>query len=68
MNAQDQDGNTPLHAAARKGFSDVVELLLAHGADRDIKNNNGKTALMVARKHEHKKVIELLKPNESEQN
>lgn len=36
--------NTPLHIAAEKGAVDIVKLLLARGADRNIKNKNGKTA------------------------
>ncbi|GEM_PF-1033966 len=36
--------DTPLHIAAEKGDVDIVKLLLTHGADRSIKNKNGKTA------------------------
>jgi ankyrin repeat protein len=36
--------DTPLHIAAEKGAVDIVKLLLAHGADKKIKNRDGKTA------------------------
>ena len=29
----DQDGRTPLHAAANRGFSEIVKILLERGAD-----------------------------------
>jgi len=29
----DEDGNTPLHDAARQNAADTVEVLLEHGAD-----------------------------------
>ncbi|APR98290.1 ankyrin repeat domain-containing protein [Wolbachia endosymbiont of Folsomia candida] len=39
LNVQDDNGNTPLHCAVENaGYSNVVELLLAHGADYKIVN------------------------------
>ena len=38
-------GMTPLHAAARKGLKEVVELLIANGADVNVKNRVGETSL-----------------------
>jgi len=43
-----QDGTTPLHVAAEKGYSDIVQLLIDHGANFRIENANGKTPLEVA--------------------
>ena len=36
-----QDGNTPLHNAAAMGHLEVVQLLLQHGADKELKDNPG---------------------------
>lgn len=41
-------GTTPLHLAAEKGYSNIVELLLEHGADPHVVNAEGKTPLEVA--------------------
>ncbi|EDQ87735.1 uncharacterized protein MONBRDRAFT_33093 [Monosiga brevicollis MX1] len=38
-------GNTPLHMACRYGHDKVVEMLLKHGADAEVKNNSGQTPL-----------------------
>lgn len=48
-NIQDYNGDTPLHDASRFGHVKVVEHLLAYGADRNIKNSAGQTALDVAK-------------------
>ena len=37
INAKDQDGNTPLHEALRRGGLDAIELLVATGASIDAK-------------------------------
>ena len=42
-NAPDENGNTPLHAAAEQGFPDAVRLLLKEGAARGLRNANEKT-------------------------
>lgn len=41
-------GNAPLHEAAAAGQADVVQLLLAHKADANVKSAQGKTPLMRA--------------------
>jgi len=38
VNQRDNNGNTPLHIATTKGYTQIVQLLLAHGA-QDIINN-----------------------------
>jgi len=46
--AADADGATPLHAAAAADCPEVVELLLAYGADISAKDKAGATALHAA--------------------
>uniref|UniRef100_A0A3B1J1Z8 Osteoclast stimulating factor 1 n=1 Tax=Astyanax mexicanus TaxID=7994 RepID=A0A3B1J1Z8_ASTMX len=45
---QNKLGDTALHAAAWKGYSDIVEMLLNRNARTDILNNEKKTALEMA--------------------
>ena len=47
-NVQDSAGDTALHDASRFGHSKVVSALLSKGADKTIKNKQGKTAADVA--------------------
>ena len=44
LDSQDNLKNTPLHYAAGEGHAAAVRLLLSLGADRTIKNGDGKTA------------------------
>jgi ankyrin repeat protein len=39
---------TPLHRAAEQGYPEVIEILLAHGADINAKNAEGETPLLLA--------------------
>lgn len=48
INAQDNNGDTPLHQATEKELGVKVQCLLQLGAKPDIKNNNGKTAKDIA--------------------
>ena len=43
LNEQDIEGNTALHLAADSGDLSIVENLLAHGASKEISNNQGET-------------------------
>jgi ankyrin repeat protein len=50
INARGEHGRTALHIAAAWGHLDVVQLLLAHGADPVIRDDEGLTpAIMAAR-------------------
>lgn len=49
IDATDDAGNTALMMAARRGWIDVVSLLLRHGADWKRKNTTGQTALDLAK-------------------
>ena len=47
----------PLHAAAANGRADLVEILLNHGANRDLKDGRGKTPLEMAVEQGHLDVV-----------
>ncbi|ASJ75109.1 ankyrin repeat domain-containing protein [Granulosicoccus antarcticus] len=48
VNVQDEFGNTSLHHAVSADNAAMVELLLQHGADTNIRNRNGSVAAMLA--------------------
>jgi ankyrin repeat protein len=48
VNAQDADGDAPLHGAAQNGNVEILNLLLDKGADPNVKNRLGGTPLMWA--------------------
>jgi ankyrin repeat protein len=56
-NAQAQSGSTPLHTVGFTGDRESLDLLLKHGADRAIKNNDGKTAADIARDRGHQHIV-----------
>lgn len=45
VNATDKWAFTPLHEAAQKGRTQLCTLLLAHGADPTLRNQEGQSAL-----------------------
>jgi ankyrin repeat protein len=51
---------TPLHLAAFKGSVEMVELLLARGADPNARADKGATPLSAASRQGHKKVEAVL--------
>jgi len=44
----DDDWRTPLHVATRKGFKEIVHILLSNGADANASAKNGETPLSLA--------------------
>ncbi len=48
LNHPSSTGDTPLMGASFWGKPEVVRVLLAAGADKDLRNNDGKTALDIA--------------------
>ena len=44
-------GNTPLHLAATRGFTDVAKALLSYEANMDVCNDEGYTPLELAIQH-----------------
>jgi ankyrin repeat protein len=60
VNAVDEHGNTPLIEAARLGHDKVATALLLAHADTAIKNDEGKTALMLAAEGRHDETVRVL--------
>jgi len=64
IQAQDELGMTPLLWAAKRGFADVVEVLLAFGADLTgmlaAQDTDGSTALHHASRKNHNEIVQLL--------
>lgn len=54
---EDNLGNTPLHIAAINGDTKSSEILINAGADNEIKNNHGKTAVDYAAKYGYLDVV-----------
>lgn len=59
-NAPQREGDSLLHAAARRGDPAIVRYLLRRGADVGARNARGRTPLELAENHEHAAVVELL--------
>ena len=53
-------GETPLHIASEEGHKEIVEVLLKHSADPNIKNRWDNTPLLMASFKGHKDIVELL--------
>lgn len=49
VNKKNKDGCTPLHNASKKGYIEVVKLLVEHGADISARTKLKRTAEDVAR-------------------
>lgn len=52
---------TALIWAAKKNYPEIVKMLIDSGADNNITDKNGKTALMYAEENGHQEIINLLK-------
>lgn len=48
VDAVDNDGQTPIHIAARLGLPEIAELLIVADADVEVRNSSGRTPLEVA--------------------
>jgi ankyrin repeat protein len=58
--APDGRGDQPIHHAARNGDTEIVRLLIEHGADVNAKNPRGHTVLYCAGGHGHRDTLQLL--------
>lgn len=65
LNAQNDNGDTPLHQAVAKGHLRVVQVLVKGGALRDIANMAGKCAPELARTDEMKAALPEVDPTEA---
>ena len=63
VNAKDQQGQTPLHYAAQRGYTDIAELLIANGAKVDAEDSIRETPLHHAIRWGYRDVVELLIEN-----
>ena len=54
---------SPLSVAARYGHLNIVQMLVAAGAQTDLADTEGQTAVEMARKFKHTRVLALLHPN-----
>lgn len=61
INAQDKAGMTAIHAAAVRGPTDVLRLLLSYNPDLSLKNSRGQTALDVATRAKNDAAVTYLK-------
>ncbi|KAF0723760.1 hypothetical protein Ae201684_017432 [Aphanomyces euteiches] len=59
-NAKDNEGNTPLHIAAKSGYVNTTMELLGRNADVEEPNNNGWRPLHFASKNGNQEVVKLL--------
>jgi ankyrin repeat protein len=55
-----KDMGTALHHAVRRGHREIVELLVERGANVDLEDVQGRTALMLAKENERSKIVDFL--------
>tara|TARA_B110001450_G_C17265269_1_gene337179 strand:+ start:170 stop:490 length:321 start_codon:yes stop_codon:yes gene_type:complete len=51
LNSTSNSGSTPLHCALTRGHEHAVRLLVQQGADKKVKDEDGKTAADLAKAH-----------------
>lgn len=63
MNKKDSEGNTPLMLAVTYGNTRIVRRLLIKGANRYLKNGEGKLPIDIARESDFKTITKMLNEN-----
>ena len=53
VNARDNNGFTALHGAAARGDNEMIQYLVAHGADVKVVSRNGRTVVEICGHHLH---------------
>ena len=61
VDVQNRSGVTPLMTAARRGNTDVVRLLLAHGADPSMSDFTGRDAVGWAEDSRKQALVQILR-------
>lgn len=61
LNTKKTNGFTPLHCAAWNGQKEVIQILLQHGADKTLQDNQGRTPYEIAIELKRQDCLELLK-------
>lgn len=59
-NVIDRRGNTGLHHSAMIGNGAIAQMLVAHGVNNSLQNNDRMTALAIARSRRHFKVVDVI--------
>ena len=68
IDSQNADGATPVHEAAKRGFIDILEVLLQHRPDLTIRDSKGTTALqvrLVRATHTHSRPVLILRSGQA---
>lgn len=60
VNYQNNKGNSPLMRAAYAGRIDNLKILLSYKADKQLKDNNGHTAMDLAKEKKQKEIVDYL--------
>ena len=60
VNAEDENGQTALHAATAQGYVNIAKMLLKAGADAYSEDLDGDTAFHFADRNHHFDLLELL--------
>lgn len=63
VNTKDATNNSPLHLASVEGHKEVVEILIAHGADVNIGDNENSPPIVNAALRNHIEIVRLLLDN-----
>ena len=57
VNHEDENGEAPLHVAARCGLNEIMKLLVEHGANLGLIDGHGRTCLHLAAQSGHKECL-----------